>query len=135
MMRREVALVSAYDGSVRAQQLGRLLSAEDWLVSYKTGRQGLDDLDELDPDTLVLFVMTPDSFHSPYVVPWVQRTRPERRAVLNFTHVAPPEFYEETCVFDFAGWRGDRAQLWRSLKRWLEAPHARLDTRVWLKRA
>lgn len=135
MMRREVALVSAYEGLARAQQVGRLLSAEDWLVSYKTGREGLDELEELDPDTLVLFVMTLDSVHSPYVVPWVQRTRPERRAVLKFTNGALPEFYEETCAFDFQNWRGDRAQLWRSLKRWLEAPHARLDTRVWLKRA
>lgn len=134
MMRRDVALVSAYEGLVRAQHVGRLLSAEDWIVSYKAGHGSLAEIEDFDPDTLMLFVMTMDAETSPYVAPWMGVARSDRAAILNFCG-RPVSVADDMTVFDFGGWRGDRAQLWRSLKRWLEAPHARLDTRVWLKRA
>lgn len=134
MMRREVALVSAYDGLVRAQHVGRLLSAEDWIVSYKVGLSALEEIDAFDPETLMLFVVTPDGQESPFVRPWLEAARSDRAAILNFCGRSL-SCADDMTVFDFDGWRGDRAQLWRALKRWLEAPHARLDTRVWLKRA
>lgn len=133
MMQKDVALVSAYANERQALLVARLLNAEGWQVSYKVGRAALNGIDMFDPETLTLFLMSPDGQVSPYVKPWFERVRRDRTAVLDLT--GSPGRYRDVAVFDFKDWRGERSHLWRSLKHWLEAPHARLDTRVWLKRA
>lgn len=132
-MRKDVVLVSAYETMDRAQQMARLLAAEDWRVSIVAGQASLEEIEDQD-DALTLVLMSMDAAFSPFVRPWIERAPRDRMAILSFVDSLPTDLHDAV-VFDFRGWRGDRAQLWRSLTRWLEAPHARLDTRVWLKRA
>jgi len=132
-MRKDLVLIGAWDGMERARHFARLLGAEDWRVSIAHGASGAERI-EACADALKLVVLTPEATTSPFVDQWIEATPREQLAVLAFVDTLPDALVGAVS-FDFRGWRGDRAQLWRSMLRWLEAPHARLDTRIWLKRA
>jgi hypothetical protein len=136
-MRRDITLVCAFGARDDARRIARLLAAEDWRVDIANAST-VDAALERQRDGLVLMLATADAADCPYVAAWLAQTPADRLAVLAFDapEALGPSFAAgESVMFDFVGWRGDRAQLWRMLTRWLDAPHARLDTRVWLKRA
>lgn len=104
-----VRIVCTYDAVKFAENLMRLLDAEQHAVRLSYGRQSLVALEEerVTPSGAVLLVWSFDAPTQHYMLEWAQSVAPDRLVEIGRARGAP-RLERHAPVIDFTQWRGER---------------------------